>query len=355
MVGSVKILKKSLVVFGLLMGLAFAVWGVRYVTAPPYEGRSGIVYGKVFAPVRDANIKYHMWYPTEGGGRAVTVGGNGVFYGTPAGKGAEARNGRFPLVLISHGSGGNAGQFGWIAASLAEAGYVVVLPNHPGTTTGNASGEAAMRLWERPQDISAVIDAIEAAPEDFAFVDISRIGALGFSAGGYTAMALGGVRLVPERLNAFCEQDTGMSDCEFFRLQGIDLADVDFGPAAQDLRDPRVKAVVAIDPGTAPAMEEASLAAMDVPSLLISLGEEGRIPAGVNAARAGELMPRAEHVHIGGAWHFSFLAECKAKGAAILEREGELDALCDEVSERGRADIHAELVETITAYLRAQL
>ena len=332
-----------------------AIWGYQYLTAPPYEGGAGIEYGKVYAPVRDATIKYHMWYPTEGGGRAVTVGGNGVFYGTEAGRNAPKSEGQFPLILISHGSGGNAGQFGWIAQVLAEAGYVVILPNHPGTTTGNASGEAAMRLWERPEDLSAIIDAIEADREAFSFIDTSRIASLGFSAGGYTAMALAGVRLSPERLNAFCDQDTGLSDCAFFEIMGIDLHSIDFGPAAQDLRDPRVTASVAIDPGTAPAMVEASFAEISVPVQIISLGAPGEIPLGVNACKAAAAIPNAEHVHIEGAWHFSFLAQCKAKGARILENEGELDRLCDEVSDRSRADIHTELAEQITGYLAENL
>ena len=344
-------IKTSLKIIASAAAIGAAIWGYTYITAPPYEGGAGITYGKVFAPVRDATIKYHMWYPTTGGGRDVTVGGNGVFYGTQAGRDAPRKDGAFPLVLISHGSGGNAGQFGWIAETLANAGYVVILPNHPGTTTGNASAEAAMRLWERPQDLSAIIDAIEADREAFGFIDTSRIATLGFSAGGYTAMALTGVRLSPERLNAFCDQDTGLSDCTFFEIMGIDLHTVDFGPAAQDLRDPRVTTSVVIDPGTTPAMVQDSFADITVPMQIISLGAPGEIPLGVNADIAAAQIPNAEHVHIEGSWHFSFLAQCKEKGASILEREGELDRLCDEVSDRSREDIHTELKKTITAFL----
>ena len=137
-----------------------AGWAITYATAPAYDGNVGITYGEAFAPVRQTQVDFHIWYPASPGGRRVTVGGNGVFYGTPAGRHAPHNSGQFPTVLISHGSGGNAGQFGWIAARLAAAGYVVVLPNHPGTTTGNASAEQAVRVWERPADITAVIDEL---------------------------------------------------------------------------------------------------------------------------------------------------------------------------------------------------
>ena len=340
----------------LVAGLGLAAWGVCYATAPAYDGHAGISYGKAYAPERDSQVKFHMWYPTEGGGRDVTVGGNGVFYGTRAGKGAPVREGKHPLILISHGSGGNAGQFGWIASKLAEAGYVVLLPNHPGTTTGDASAEAAMRLWERPKDLSAMIDAIMAAPETYPHIDTNRIGALGFSAGGYTAMALAGVRLEPAKLNSFCDDGkTGMSDCAYFKLRGIDLRAVDFGPTAQPLLDARVKTAVVIDPGTVSAMTEESLRTITTPMLVINLGDEGSVPRGVNAKGIAGLVPSADFQRVNGAWHFSFLAECKAKGAAILENEGELDALCDEVSERNRADIHSEVFQRIEGYLKAQL
>ena len=116
------------------IAFGLGAWGITYATAPADDGSVGVTYGAAYAPARATDIDFHIWYPAERGGRAITVGSNGVFYGTSAGKNAPHRAGKFPMVLISHGSGGNAGQFGWIASGLADAGFVVVLPNHPGTT-----------------------------------------------------------------------------------------------------------------------------------------------------------------------------------------------------------------------------
>lgn len=331
--------------------IAAATWGLYTVTAPPYAGHAGFAYGEAHASVRDAEIDFHIWYPSVPGGRRVVVGGNGVFHGTEAGRGAPVAPGRFPLVVISHGSGGNAGQFGWIAHALADAGYVVVLPNHPGTTTGNASAAAAMRLWERPADVRAVIDAIEAAPDDYAYIDTARITALGFSAGGFTALALVGARAEPDALNAFCDAPNGMSDCAFFAQQGIDLRDFEFGPVAEDMSDPRIGAAVVIDPGIIQTVTEASLAAIDVPVQLINLGDAGSVPAGVDAQAAAARIDQARYETVSDSVHFSFLAECTPRGAAILEREGELDPLCSDGGGRSRRAIHRELVERITGFL----
>lgn len=342
-------------VFAGLVGLlciGLVVWGIRYATAPAYDGHAGITYAKAFAADHNADIDFHIWYPAEPGGRAVTVGGNGVFWGTKAGKDAPHRAGRFPLVLISHGSGGNAGQFGWIAQALADQGFVVALPNHPGTTSGNASAAAALKVWTRPGDLSAVIDAIIAHPETYPYVDTSRIAALGFSAGGYTAMAVAGAIVVPERLNSFCDDGkTGMSDCTFLARGGVDLHSFDFSPAAKDHRDPRITAAVIIDPGIVTTLTDDSLRAITIPMLIINLGQGDAIPRAVYAKPAADLIPKATYQTIPDAIHFTFLAECKAKGAQILKDEDEIDPLCDDAGGRSRAELHADLQGRIVSYL----
>lgn len=322
--------------------------------APAYDGRVGITYGEAFAPARDMDVDFHIWYPADAGGRTVTIGGNGVFYGTPAGKNAPHRAGSSPMVLISHGAGGNAGQFGWIASALAEAGYVVVLPNHPGSTSGNASAEAAVRVWERPADLTAVIDEIAGKPDAYPYIDTQRIAALGFSAGGYTAMAVSGARVDPAALQGFCDSgDHGMSDCAFLARGGVDLHPLDLSPAAQNLTDPRVKSAVIIDPGIIETITDQSLSEISIPMLIVNLGDVGTVPVGVDATRAAGLIPRAKFARIDDAIHFSFLAECKPKGAAILADEGEPDQLCSDAGGRNRAAIHAQLRDLILGYLNS--
>ncbi len=333
--------------------LATTGWAGYEVTRPAYVGNVGIDYGTAYAPKRSRDIDFNIWYPATSGGKMVTVGGNGVFFGTPAGRNAPHQTGQYPLVLISHGAGGNAGQFGWIASELVKAGFVVVIPNHPGTTSGNASAEAAVRVWERPADISAVIDEITSNRDSYPYIDLDQISMLGFSAGGYTAMAVSGARVNPEKLSKFCDAgDHGMSDCAFLAHFSVDLHDFDLSPAAEDLRDPRIQRTVAVDPGIIETVTPKSLASIDIPMLILNLGSEGEIPSGVYALPAAKLIPNAEHSFVPDATHFSFLAECKERGAEILMKEGEPDPLCKDAGGRSRAALHDELAAKIVSFLK---
>jgi len=116
-------------------------WGGYEVFRPAYDGTVGIAYGWAYAPVRDRDVSFDIWYPARPGGKAVTVGGNGVFFGTPAGRRAPRRDGTFPLVIISHGAGGNAGQFGWIASKLADSAAFQSHVESPVWAVSNVAGD----------------------------------------------------------------------------------------------------------------------------------------------------------------------------------------------------------------------
>ena len=89
--------------------------------------------------------------------------------------------------------------------------------------------------------------------------------------------------------------------------------------------------------------------------LIVNLGAQGDVPIGVDATHAAGLIPNAQFARVDDAVHFSFLAECKPNGPAILAQEGELDLLCDDAGGRDRAALHRELQGIITAYLNDML
>ena len=104
-----------------------------------------------------------------------------------------ALTGRHPVVLFSHGLGGLPQHFAPLAASWAEAGYVVVAPAYPHTNAGVRVDRDDIR--HQPADAERVLDriaALDRTPGDvFAgHLATDRLAAVGFSAGGTTTLGL---------------------------------------------------------------------------------------------------------------------------------------------------------------------
>jgi len=97
---------------------------------------------------REAPLNVTIWYPAAGEGTSrLLVGGNRLFRGTLGWQDAPIAEGRYPLVLVSHGSGGSFTALGWIASRLAAAGFIVAGPNHPGTMTGDSIPADTVTVW----------------------------------------------------------------------------------------------------------------------------------------------------------------------------------------------------------------
>ncbi len=115
-------------------------------------------------------------------------------------RGARLREGRYPLLVFSHGNGGLRHQNVFQMDHLASHGYIVASPDH----TGNAGvtvlpdrvvpyDRSARRDFfaERPADVRAVIDRLLEFSRDGGHwlrgaLDEGAIGLLGHSFGGYT-------------------------------------------------------------------------------------------------------------------------------------------------------------------------
>jgi predicted dienelactone hydrolase len=148
--------------------------------------------------------------------------------------------GVFPVVLYSTGSGDPRYENQTLAVHLASYGFLVAAAEHHGNDLLDPSGDPDTAT-NRPRDMSFLLDQLldfNAMPEHFleGAIDGTRIGATGFSLGGYTAMALA---TGPFHLGAFA--------------------------------DPRVKAILPLDGATWPFIPEfpSALSTITVPTLLL--------------------------------------------------------------------------------------
>ena len=211
---------------------------------------------------------------------------------------APVAEGPFPLVVFSHGSGGYRYQSLWLTEHLASWGFVVIAADHPTNTLfdqmspGSFEEDLASNYVYRPQDVIRQLDFVEtltAADGDYpGLIDMEQVAVMGHSFGGYTALAVAGAELDFNRLDAYCDDPTtserlAASVC-FLQESENEIADLINEPATENDTyivgsDPRVDAVIALAPWNGPILNESSLAAIDMPALiLVGTGDRVTIP-----------------------------------------------------------------------------
>ncbi|MCP5062175.1 MAG: dienelactone hydrolase [Ignavibacteriae bacterium] len=105
---------------------------------------------------------------------------------------ASMENGKFPMLLVSHGTGGNRFSLTWFIEKMVKEGYIVVSVDHYGNSTFNKLPREFVMWWERAIDIQFVLTQLLNDEKIGSAIDTARIGGVGFSLGGYTNIALAG-------------------------------------------------------------------------------------------------------------------------------------------------------------------
>lgn len=298
-------------------------------------------------------VQTHIWFPANDDGKQIQLGKNIAFHGTAVRAGATPKAGSHPVILLSHGSGGNAVGIGWIAVHLAQQGMVVIAPNHQGTTSRNSHPAQTIKTWERPQDLSAILDQLPSILPKALNIDQTKIAAVGFSLGGYAVLASGGVQLNKEAYIDYCDRHKGELECGWLTKDGLDLNSIEKTRFEQSNKDQRIKTIVSIDPGLVEAFTKPSLANIDLPVKIINLGAIDSVPDGIKGKATAEAITNAEYSQVLNSSHFSFLGVCTKLGAQLIEEEGE-PPICTETRGRDRADIHEEIKLEISSFLKEQ-
>ena len=179
------------------------------------------------------------------------------------------RSGKTPVVLISHGLSSSPQFFADYAKHFASYGYVVAVPQHPGSDAqqlqdlkAGLSRQIFLRneFIDRPHDISYVIDELERRNErDFAGkLDLNQVAVIGHSFGGYTALAIAGATIDFDNLEQECQRNLNLSlllQCRALSLE----------PNIDKLKDDRVKAIAITNPLKSAIFGSQGLATITMP------------------------------------------------------------------------------------------
>ncbi len=193
---------------------------------------------------------------------------------------AKPMEGRFPLVVISHGSAGNRFAHHDLAAALASRGFVVVAPTHKGDNLQNMDFVFTDRqLTERLRELRHTLDTICADPDIGPHIDANRIGLIGFGSGGSAALLAAGGRVSRqawERWKASAPPDAPYKNP--WNLKRLDS--IVENPELPRLQaDPRLRAVAVVTPAHSMFFDAGSLARIRVPLLLLAVGRDRLNPA----------------------------------------------------------------------------
>ena len=329
---------------GLLGGVIVLAW-LAGLAAPgaPDTPSIGLLRLTVTPPTGGAPIPTLVWYPASATPVETALGP----YVVAVAPNAAPNPGRWPLVVISHGTGGAGTNHYDIARALVERGFIVATPTHPGDNFRDTSAFGTTRqLYDRPRHVTLVIDALLVHPVLGAHVDPDRIAAIGHSAGGYTALVLAGGVPDLERVSRYYREHP---DDPVLRLGSITRDPTSAAPPGE-LRDSRVKAIVLMAPVLGVAFAPDGLARVTVPvKLYVAERDELVVPA-ANAERIRALLPRPPELEVvPGAGHYVFIAPCPDG----LRRE--VPIICTDAPGVDRAKLHARFGVEIADFLRRAL
>ena len=316
-----------------LIAAASVLLGACAATAAP----APVAPPQAIAPmIRDGVIVARLSIP-DGDQPAIEAG-----FWVPTDEAAKPR----PLIVISHGNGGDFRSHHDTATALAKAGFVVVALTHTGDNWRDQS--RATDLVGRTRQLSVVIDYMTRDWSARDGIDADRIGAFGFSAGGFTVLAAAGGDPDLGRLADHCRANPGFYDC---RLIGQHAGTMKDGAAAPRLpHDARIKALAVAAPALGFTFTKEGLSRVTQPVQLWQAGADQILPAPFYVEPVRDALPTPpEYRRVEGAAHFDFLPPCSPELAAAAPM------ICAPTPGFDRAAFHETLNREVVAFFKAQL
>lgn len=304
-----------------------------------------------------------LWYPTDqdlADAKISLVADNIAFAGTQVIKNAppfsltKSQLNQAPLVLLSHGYRGSWRNLNWLATKLVQKGYLVAAVDHPGTTTFNTSTVQAGQWWQRPRDLSRLLDHLLADKTWQQRINKNKISAIGHSLGGWSVMQLIGAEFNRDVYLTQCQHFATSRSCQIKEELGLASRQVD-EPKSANFLEQRIQRAVILDLGLARSFSKSSLQSIKTDTLILGAGIDiGELPQAMESGYLAEHLPlfRRHYKIYEQATHFSFMQPCKANAIAILEEDSSGDGIICKDGDAGNRDVlHEQIFSDIVGFL----
>jgi predicted dienelactone hydrolase len=291
----------------------------------------------------DKPIKIGVWYPTDAAASPQPLG----LQTQTVAPDAPVAGQRLALVVISHGTGGSFSDHYDLALALAKAGFVVAALSHTGDTFDDHS--RATRIDERPAQLKRLVGYMLDEWPGRAAIDPQRVGAFGFSAGGFTVLASIGGQPDLGAIRPHCAAHPVGFDCQLIR--GTPAPDpASLPPRTFFTADPRIKAAVVAAPALGYTFGRDGLAHIQVPIQLWRAEDDTVLPNPWYAEAVIDALPHAAEYHVvPNADHVDFLAPCSPQLAKFASE------ICQERPGFDRAQFHTMFDAEVVRFFREKL
>ncbi|TAM54885.1 MAG: dienelactone hydrolase [Paraburkholderia sp.] len=285
-----------------------------------------------------------IWYPTDAPA-TPNASDNGSRTAAPD---ASIAGNHLPLVVMSHGGGGWYDGHRDTALALAHAGFVAAAVSHDGDTFKDQS--KALQLWRRPAQLHRLVDYMLREWRGHVQLDATRVGAFGFSNGGFTVLVSAGGTPDLSTIPSFCAVHSDHDLCETLQKAGVDPHSLPSVPASAWIHDPRVRAIVIAAPAFGFAFGPSGLASVHVPVQLWSASDDRHQPHPFYDEAVRDDLPRPPEYHaVRDAGHYDFLPPCDARLAKVRPE------ICSSLPGFDRAGFHIRFNADVVRFFRETL
>jgi predicted dienelactone hydrolase len=286
-----------------------------------------------------------VWYPTQKQPWPTTVLSLVLM---DVARDAPVSGSDLPLVVISHGNGGGPASHADLALALANAGYIVAAAMHAGDNYADQSAFGSTSwLSGRTLEIHATLDYMLNNWQGHDHIDPERIGAFGFSAGGFTVLTAVGAQPDLSIVAKYCA-DSAEFICDLLHTVESPMLDTDM-PMIESgfLPDLRIKAAVVAAPGLGFTLVPDGLENVQVPIQLWSADADVNVPYATNTKQVRDALGSSVEFHsVAGASHFSFLTPC----GLLAPPE-----ICSDQGQFDRKAFHAQMNTSVIGFFEKNL
>jgi predicted dienelactone hydrolase len=270
-----------------------------------------------------------LWYPVAAGSNEIVAG-------------------RHALVLMSHGGGGAYDAHSDTAIALARAGIVAAAVSHAGDTFDDQS--KVLQLWRRPAQLRRLADFLLNDWPRHRSIDAARVGAFGFSNGGFTVLvAAGGVPRLTQ-IGPYCEAHPDHDLCGALTHAGVGAPHRSEIPPGAWIADRRIKAAVVAAPAFGFTFDRLGLSGVSAAMQLWRAELDRHQPAPFYDDAVREALPTPpEYQVVERAGHCDFLPPC---GARMLRA---VPAVCSSAANFDRRAFHEQFNREMVRFFRGAL